>query len=348
MSGAFLVTLVRPASWAMGLAGFLAGGGIVIMTWPILVLPTPTGLQNALGAPVSSLVFGSPSGQLLGLVAAGILLVLAILTAALVAGAWAERQGIEIALAAAVDEGLITVSPDMRGAPGTGRVAVIRLLSLVPVAVALALAWKPLYDVTYHELILPDDLVTPLPIRVIGALPWLLAGILATWLVSDTAAAEGVRRLVLERRSVPVAWALGWLDLVRRPLRVFGAAILGLAALVLLTGPSLLVGGDRLAAGPRYRWFRAGTGPCARRRAGLGGDLARRPDPRRSGGGVPVQRTDDGGGAPLLIARSPRPGSRRSAGASPGGAPRRRSAGPELPGLPVTLPFAARPGATSR
>jgi len=240
MSGAFVVTLVRPASWALGLAGFLAGGGIVIVTWPIVVLPTPTGLQNALGAPVSSLVFGSPSAELLGLVAAGILVVLAVLAGALLTGAWAERQGIEIAVAAAVDEGLIAASPDLRGAPGTGRVALIRLLSLVPVAVALALAWQPIYDVTYHELILPDDLVTPLPIRVIGAVPWLLAGVLATWLVSDTAAAEGVRRLVLERRSVPVAWAMGWLDLVRRPLRVFGAATLGLAALLLLTGPSLL------------------------------------------------------------------------------------------------------------
>jgi hypothetical protein len=240
MAGAFVVTLVRPASWALGLAGFLAGGGLVIVAWPILVLPTPTGLQNALGTPVSSLVFGSPSAELLALIAAAIGVVLLVLAGALLAGAWAERQGIEMALAAAADEGLITAAPDLRGAPGTGRVAVIRLLSLVPVAVALALAWQPLYDVTYHELILPAELVTPLPIRVIRSVPWLLAGVAATWLVSDTAAAEGVRRLVLERRSVPVAWAMGWVDLVRRPLRVFGSALVGLALLVLLTGPSLM------------------------------------------------------------------------------------------------------------
>jgi hypothetical protein len=241
MTGAFVVTLVCPASWALGLAGFLAGGGLVIVTWPILVLPTPTGLQNALGTPVSSLVFGGPSAELLALIAAGLALAVAILAGALVAGAWAERQGIGLALAAAADEGLIVAPPDLRGAPGTGRVALIRLLSLVPVAVAMTLAWQPLYDVTYHELILPAELVTPLPIRVIRAVPWLLTGIVVTWLLSDTAAAEGVRRLVLERRSVPVAWALGWADLVRRPLRVFGAALAGLVVLVLLTGPSLLV-----------------------------------------------------------------------------------------------------------
>ena len=61
ISGAFLVTLVRPASWAFGLVAFLAGGGLIVVAWPILVLPTPTGLQNALGTPISSLVFGAPS-----------------------------------------------------------------------------------------------------------------------------------------------------------------------------------------------------------------------------------------------------------------------------------------------
>ena len=59
ISGAFVVTLLRPVSWALGLAGFLAGGGLLLVAWPILVLPTPTGLQNALGGPVSSLVFGT-------------------------------------------------------------------------------------------------------------------------------------------------------------------------------------------------------------------------------------------------------------------------------------------------
>ena len=43
MTGAFVVTMLRPISWALALAGFLAGGGIVLVAWPILVLPTPTG-----------------------------------------------------------------------------------------------------------------------------------------------------------------------------------------------------------------------------------------------------------------------------------------------------------------
>ena len=74
----------------------------------------------------------------------------------------------------------------------------------------------------------------------IRAVPWLLAGIAVTWLLSDAAAAAGVRRLVMERRSVLAAWALGWADLVRRPHRVLGTAVLGIGVLVLLVGPSLL------------------------------------------------------------------------------------------------------------
>lgn len=249
MAAAFVVTLARPASWVVGLAGFLAGGGIVLFTWAIVVLPTPTGLQNALGTPMSRLVLGAPTPELLALAAAALVGVLAVAAGGLLAGAWAERQGIEMALQAAEDEGLITTRPDLRGAPGTGRVALVRLASLGPPLIAAALAWQPLYDVTYRELILPSELVTPLPLRVISQVPWLLAGVTVTWLLSDAAASAGVRRLVLERRSVPAAWALGWAALVRRPHRVLGTALAGTGTLALLAGPSLLaaaVGWERV------------------------------------------------------------------------------------------------------
>lgn len=240
MAAALVVTLVRPASWAVGLAGFLAGGGIIVFAWSIVVLPTPTGLQNALGTPMSKLVLGTPTPELIaliGLVMAGVVVLVA---CGLLAGSWAERQGIEMALEAAEDEGLVAGRPDLRGAPGAGRVALVRLASLVPVAVAAALAWQPLYDVTYRELILPTDLATPLPVRVIRAVPWPLAGVLITWFLSDAAAAAGVRRLVMERRSPVVACALGWGDLVRRPLRILGTSLVGIGMLVLMAGPSLL------------------------------------------------------------------------------------------------------------
>jgi hypothetical protein len=117
---------------------------------------------------------------------------------------------------------------------------IIRLLALVPVSVALLIAWGPVYDAGYRELVLPNDLVTPLPIRVLRDVPGQVLGILGAWLVSDAAAAIAVRRLVLERRSPAVAWLLGWLGLVRHPLRALVASVVGLGTMILLIGPALL------------------------------------------------------------------------------------------------------------
>ncbi|MEO5964943.1 MAG: hypothetical protein ABIR11_05715 [Candidatus Limnocylindrales bacterium] len=240
VTAALVVSLVRPVSWAVGLAGFLAGGGIVVVAWPILVLPTPTGLQNALGGPVSSLVFGAPSSALLTLITGTLVGAVVLALAGILVGAWAECQGIVLALEAAAEEGIVTPMPDLRGAPGTGRIAVVRLLSLAPIAVAALLAWRPVYDVIYRELILPDDLVTPLAVRVLGDVPWLVVGLAVVWLLTDAAAAVAVRRLVLERRPVLVAWLLGWADLVRRPQRVLPTALVGVGVLVLLGAPGLV------------------------------------------------------------------------------------------------------------
>lgn len=240
IAAAFVVTLTRPASWAFGLAGFLAGGGLLLVAWPILVLPTPTGLQNALGGPVSTLVFGGPSATLVALILVSVLGVVIAVVLGTWIGAWAERQGIALVLEAAADEGLAGPVPELAAAPGPGRIAVLRLLALAPVAVAALLAWRPLYDAAYHELILPSDLATPLPVRVMLAVPLPIAGVLVTWLLADGAAAVAVRRLVLERRRVVAAWLLGWADLVRRPHRILPTALTGLGVVLLLVGPPLL------------------------------------------------------------------------------------------------------------
>ena len=240
ISGAVVVALVRPAGWAFGLLAFLAGGGLVLAAWPILVLPTPTGLQNSLGNPISSLVFGAPSAPMLAMLVGGLLAAIAVVAAGLLLGAWAERQLIAIAVEAAADEGIVAPAPDLDGAPGPVRIAMVRVLALAPVGVALLLAWRPVYDITYRELILPGNLATPLPIRVLGDVPWVLIGIGVAWLLGDAAGAVGVRRLVIERRPVLVAWLLGWADLLRRPHRIIPTALVGVSVLLLLTVPALL------------------------------------------------------------------------------------------------------------
>jgi hypothetical protein len=264
VAGAVVVTLVRPLSWVLGLLGFLAGGGLAIVAWPILVLPTPTGLQNALGGPISTLVFGAPSARLFGLIVGATVATVVLLVAGVVAGAWAEREGIAVTLEAAAEEGLDRAGAALaqgHGVPGTLRVAALRFLSLAPVAIAGAVAWPTIYDATYQQLILPDDLVTPLPLRVLADVPWLLVGLGVVWLASDAAASVGVRRLVLERRPVVVAWLLGWADLVRRPARVLPTALFGLVVLLVPLVPALVAAGvgwgrirDLLASDPEP-WF---------------------------------------------------------------------------------------------
>lgn len=240
MTAALVTALIRPASWSYGLLGFLAGGGLVILAWPIVVLPTPTGLQNDLGGPVDRLVLGTPTGELILLAVAGALAVLAIIALATLVGAWAERCGIALTLEAARDEGVAGPGADLAGAPGAGQVAIIRLAALVPLGIALVAAWGPLYDAAYRELILPNDLVTPLPIRVLRDVPELVILVAIVWLLSDAAAAVAVRRLLLDRRSIVGAWGLGWVALVRHPLRMLAAAAIGMLAQILLTAPPLL------------------------------------------------------------------------------------------------------------
>lgn len=236
---AVVVTLLRPEAWLLGLAGFLAGGGVLLVGAPVAVLPTPSGLQNALGGPISTLVVGTPSTALIVLIVASVGAAAAAVIVGTVAGAWAERSGVLLTLATAREERLLD-PPDLAGGPGTARVAAVRLLSLLPVALAAGLAWPPLYDAAYRELVLPGDLTTPLPIRIIRAVPGPLAAVVAAWLAADSAAALGVRRVLLGRHRVLAAWALGWVDLVRHPLRAAGTALFGLGALVLLLGPMML------------------------------------------------------------------------------------------------------------
>jgi hypothetical protein len=119
-------------------------------------------------------------------------------------------------------------------------VALLRLASLGPPLVAFAAIWSTLYDVTYRELILPEDLATPLPIRVIAKLPVPLLVVVLTWLVADTAAAAGVRRLVLDRRGLAAAWVLGWIAVIRRPIRLLALALFGVIGQALAFAPALV------------------------------------------------------------------------------------------------------------
>src|SRR6185312_15190099 len=59
LGGALLVTLTTPATWPLALAAFLLRGGFLLVTIPIVVLPTPVGLGNVLAPWITPLALGS-------------------------------------------------------------------------------------------------------------------------------------------------------------------------------------------------------------------------------------------------------------------------------------------------
>jgi hypothetical protein len=240
MLAAALVVIVRPAAWPTALAGFLARGGIFVLAVPVVVLPTPTGISNVLAAPLTSVLFGAPSRALISLVAGSVLITVAVLVAGALVGAWAERSGIATALEVAGEEGLVERAGLPAAPDATRRVAALRLLGLLPLFAVLALSAPVLYAGIYHELILPDELQTPLVMRVLRDMPGQLLTIAATWLVADAATALAVRRLVLEHRSIVRAWAMGWAGLIRRPHRVLSTAIAALGVTLLAVVPAVV------------------------------------------------------------------------------------------------------------
>jgi hypothetical protein len=235
---AFRITARRPRLWAFALLAFLARGGLAVLLFPMLVLPTFVGIANAIGP--ASVTPGGLAPRLVATIAAGV-----------VASAALVLAGTTLAAAAETSLHRATVAPDPgrdrppefmalapRGTPGQGvaRVVVIRLLLLVPVAAMVAAGVPAWIAAGYHELTVPSDVSTPLVLRVLAAAPAVTAMTLVAWLLAEVIGGFAARRAVLFGASVPRALGRGVLDTFRRPLgtslSVVAAVAVGVAALV--------------------------------------------------------------------------------------------------------------------
>jgi hypothetical protein len=214
--------------WPVALAGFLARGGIVVFVLPILVPPSLVGLATFIG-PASITPDGPTPGLLLRIV-----LGIALVGAALLVGT---------AVAAAAEIALIGSGGGRPDQPAPGllrRVVAIRLISLLPVAIALGIGVQRLGQITYLELTLPTDLVTPIAIRVAARAPEVVGAILLAWLFGETWGGVATRLAVL--RSAGLARALGGgLTLLLRRIVVVVPALV-VSVLVALLVLSLAVG----------------------------------------------------------------------------------------------------------
>ena len=105
------------------------------------------------------------------------------------------------------------------------RVSLIRLASLVPVAIVLGIGIQRLGQIVYQELTLPTDLVTPIAIRVASRAPEVVAAIIVAWLLGETWAGLATRIAVIRGAGLVESLRAGLGLLVRRAPGVLGLLV---------------------------------------------------------------------------------------------------------------------------
>jgi hypothetical protein len=247
MLGGALGALSAPAAWPLALVGFLARGGLLLFLLPIIVLPTPAGVANVVAPWLVPFVFGQVSVEAVAIIAITIAAALGWVVVGGILGAWAD-----VALfreAAANEElgfGPIVPAPRHRGAL---QVFVIRLIAHAPLALALAWGAARIGQAGYRELVNPLEVVSPLAVRVISAVPDAVALVLVTWLVGEAAGGLAARHFVLGGASRGRSIREGYLDLVRHPSSLGTLVVTTIGLLVTLV-PSVV------AAGVGWSWVR--------------------------------------------------------------------------------------------
>jgi len=236
---ALLAVLGRPSWWLLGLAGFLARGGILLFLLAIVTLPSPLALSNLLSPLLVPIVFGGVTPALIVVLVAGAGSLIAWILLGAWIGAATEVVLIGDARRAAPDEGVPVGAGREPGRWLITRVAVAHLVAQLPLAVAVLLGSLRIVDVTYRELITPVDISTPLPLRVVTGAIGPIVAIVVAWLIGEIAGGWAARRIVLGGGSVVGSVSGGYSDLLSRPrssllpsLLTTGVLILDLAAML--------------------------------------------------------------------------------------------------------------------
>lgn len=265
-AAATALTARQPGLWVFALVAFLARGGLIALVVPIVVPPTFIGLANFVGpAAVSP---DGPGPRLVALIVVGLAAGLVLLVVGTVIAAAAE-VALHRATAATREARSVSslpaggAGPTRAGARSTGlvvaRVAALRIVLLVPLAAAVALAIPAWVTVGYRELTLPSDVVTPLVVRVLAGAPAASLGVLGAWLAAEVVGGFAARRAALLGAPFARALGAGLLDPFRLPLgtALTVAAAVGIGTVVLASA----------------WWALGGTWAAARHLLGTGNDL---------------------------------------------------------------------------
>jgi hypothetical protein len=237
LTGALLVTIATPATWPLALAAFLLRGGFLLVTIPIVVLPTPVGLGNVLAPWITPLALGSITPAFVAVSAGAVILVLGWL----VIGGWAagalEAEGARIVARVSSDD-----RPPPGATTGSARIAVrilaARILAYVPLMVALGWASVRVVWTAYLELTNPSDASVSIGVRIIRSSPDVLAVLVLAWMAGEMVGAIAARRITLDREGISVATRRGIGACLRHPLATLARFWLPTLALVVVLVPS--------------------------------------------------------------------------------------------------------------
>jgi hypothetical protein len=227
------IVLRAPSLWVLGLAGFLARGGIILFALPIVVLPSVVGLTTFVGP--NSVSAAGLAPRFVALVAITTILLVSWIVLATFVGASVDRA---IFRAVLPDSGRAATNGAAQE-HGLAGLFVVRLVSLVPFAIGVALGGLRLGQVGYDELILPSDSTTPFVLRVLRGAPEVVALLVLTWLASELLGAVAVRLAIVEHRSAlrSIGRAFGWI--ARRPARSFGTLLATVVVGVIVIVPAI-------------------------------------------------------------------------------------------------------------
>jgi len=238
MLAALLIVLPRPTTWVVALAAFLVRGGVLLFLVPIVVVPSPVDLATSLGPTITSFVFGGLSPEF----ALTIALIFATFLAWLLVGgaiAAATERALVEAVATDDDSPLAAARRPMpsRRRGRVRRILIVRLAGHIPLAVVLGWGALRIVQATYMELTSPSDVIAPIALRVLTAVPDAVIGIVAAWTLGEILGSLGARRLVLRGQSADNAYLGAWADLLRRPASTIATFIGPTLVLLVVVGP---------------------------------------------------------------------------------------------------------------